>query len=261
MVVGAAGWLLLAAIAPVRPVHDLERRRSCPANIALETATFGYDGYGMARTSMCFRPTVQDRTLPTMCDVPAVERALATPGSGGRDDQVSGLQEFVISLQELMQVASSGLDLKMRKVGLQPLSQGFGFVVSDRGSTKRMPANVWAAQVIKIDQENSARARMRKRAGNRRADRPAPDDHDGGIQHIVHYVARACDMRKGTHVVAIGDARSHSPRYFHGFSTRTSVRSNSTTFRALPPNCSGPAPVLPTEPRGPGPTGFEPGLR
>ena len=102
---------------------------------------------------MCFRPTVQDWLVPALFDVPAVERTLTTPASGGRDDQISRLQEFVIALQELMQVASSGLDSKMRKVGLQPLSQGFGFVLSNRGGTKRMPANIRPSQVIIIDPE------------------------------------------------------------------------------------------------------------
>ena len=75
----AAGWFLLATIPAVRPVYDLERRRSCPANIALEAAAFAHDGHCMTRTSMCFRPAVQNRVGPTLINVPAVERAFARP--------------------------------------------------------------------------------------------------------------------------------------------------------------------------------------
>ena len=181
MVMCTAGRLLLACIAAVRPVHDLERRRSRPADVALETAPFAHDGHSMTRTSMCFRPAVQDRAGPTLFNMPAVERAFGAPASGGRDDQVGRLQKFEVALQELMQAASTDLDLKMRKIGLQPLGQSLRFVAANCGGTQRMPADIWPTQVIIFNQNDPARARLRERAGDRRTNRSAPDDHDGGI--------------------------------------------------------------------------------
>ena len=119
----AARRLLLASIPTVRPFHDLERRRSRPTYVALKTATFAHDGYSMTCTGVCFRPTVQDRAGPTLFNMPAVKCAFGAPVPGGCDDQVGRFQEFKVALQELLQVASSALDLKMGKVGLQPLGQ------------------------------------------------------------------------------------------------------------------------------------------
>ena len=121
MVMCPTGWLLLAGILSVRPVHDLERRCPGPADVALETTAFAHDGHSMTRTSMRFRPAVQDRTRPTLFNMPAVEGAFGAPVSCGSDDQVGHVQQFGVALQDLLQAAGSALDPKMREVGPQPL--------------------------------------------------------------------------------------------------------------------------------------------
>ena len=180
----AAGGLFLAGIPTVRPLHNPERRRSRPADVALKAAAFARDGHGMTRTGVCFRPAVQDRTGPTMFNVPAVERAFSAPASGGRDDQVRRLQQYRIGLQEYLQVACSALDPKVGKVGLQPLSQGLRLVPANRRGAQRVPTDVRPTQDIIVDQNDPASARLRKRAGNWPTDRSAPDDDHGGIQQL-----------------------------------------------------------------------------
>ena len=152
--------------------------------MALKTATFAHDSHRMTRAGMCFRPAVQDRAGPTLFNMPAVERAFCAPASGGRDDQVGRLHEFSVALQEFLQAASPILDLKMGKVGLQTLGQGLRFVAANRRSTQRMHTNIWPTNNIIVDQNDPARTRLRKRAGYWRADRSAPDNHDGGIQQL-----------------------------------------------------------------------------
>ena len=110
----------------------------------------------MTRTSMRFSPAVQNRAGPTLFDMPAVECTFGAPASGGSDDQVGHLHKVKVASQELVQVASTGLDLKMGKVDLQPLGQCLRLVAANRCRTQRMPADIWPTQVIVINQNDPA---------------------------------------------------------------------------------------------------------
>ena len=163
----AAGWLLLAGIPAVWPLYDPERRRPRPADVALKTAAFPHNGYSMTRTGMCFRPTVQDRAGSILFHMPAIKRAFGTPVPGGSDDQIRSPKEFRFIPQELLQVASSTLDLKMGEVGLQPLGQGLRLVTANRRSTQRMPADIWPTQGITINQNDATDSRLCKHTDDR----------------------------------------------------------------------------------------------
>ena len=177
----AAGRLLLACIPAVRPLYDPERRRPCPADVTLKTAAFPHDSYSMTRAGMCFRPTVQDRAGPILIHMPAIKHAFGTPAPGGRDNQIRRPQEFRFVSHQLLQVASSALDLKMRKVGLQALGQRLRFLTANRRSTQRMPPDIWPTQGITINQNYAAHARLSKRTGDWRADRSTTEHNNGGI--------------------------------------------------------------------------------
>src|SRR4051812_25789872 len=101
----AAGRLLLIGVAPVRPVYDLERRRSRATNVALEAAALTRDRDTMPRVGMRFSPRIENRLPTALIDMPSIKGVFGGPASRGRDDQISRLEEVTVGKKEFMQPA------------------------------------------------------------------------------------------------------------------------------------------------------------
>ena len=83
----------------------------------------------------------------------------------------------------MVQVTGAILDLKMRKIGLQPVGQGLCLIAAHRWCAQGMPADIRPAKRIVVDQNNPSNASLRQRECDRRANRPTPNhDHNGRKQ-------------------------------------------------------------------------------
>jgi hypothetical protein len=85
----------------------------------------------------------------------------------------------MIGGKQVMQVTGAVLDLKMRKIGLQPVGQSLCLVAAHRRCAQGMPADIRPAKRIVVDQNDPPNTCLRQRECDRSADRPTPNQDHG----------------------------------------------------------------------------------
>ena len=157
----ATGRLLAASIAAIRPLHHLERRRSRPADVALEAAAPRprwppHDPHRHALPSSRTRPDFRrprstcqrlSRLSAPQLPVVAMIKPAASKSPGSPCTSHSKL-------------ASRPTTRRWGKSACSLSAKAHRLVAANCRGTQRMPSDIWPTQDIRINQNDPARARL-----------------------------------------------------------------------------------------------------